>query len=124
MAILKGAVLYGVNPKAISIRRSPLTYGVAVLNRFIKGRHPFEKRVVKDGVEYCKDILDKFVIADQSISLGESVVRSYSPARRHQTRIILNVYCAENDDVQVRSLTSLTITFLNYRFVIILIVCH
>lgn len=75
---------------------------MAVLNRFIVGRHPLDKRVVKDGIAYCKDIFDKFVMADQSVSLGERVVRSYSPARRHQRRIVLNVYCADNDDVQVK----------------------
>lgn len=100
LAILKGAVLYGVNPNAITVRRSRLTYGVAVLNRFIQGRHPIEKRVVKDGIAYCKDIFDKFVMADQSVSMGERVVRSYSPARRHQRRIVLNVFSADNDDVQ------------------------
>lgn len=102
LAILKGAVLYGVNPGAITVRRSRLTYGVAVLNRFIIGRHPLEKRIIKDGIAYCKDILDRFVVADQSVCLGERVVRSYTPARRHQRRIVLNVYCADNDDVQVR----------------------
>ena len=70
---------------------------------FIHGRHPIEKRVIKDGIEYCKDVFDKFVVADQSITLGERIIRSYSPARRHQRRIVLNVYCAENDDVQVIS---------------------
>ena len=102
LAILKGAVLYGLDPLTIKVRRSRLTYGVAVLNRFIHGRHPLDKRVVKDGIEYCKDVLDKFVAADQSVAVGERIVRSYSPARRHQRRIVLNVYCADNDDVYVR----------------------
>jgi len=101
LAILKGAVLYGVNPRSITVRRSRLTYGVAVLNRFIYGRHPESKRVVKDGLDYCKDVFDKFVVADQSVSLGERVVRSYSPARRHQRRIVLNIFCADTEDVQV-----------------------
>lgn len=100
LAILKGAVLYGINPLTIKVRRSRLTYGVAVLNRFIHGRHPLDKRVVKDGIEYCKDIFDKFVVVDQSVSMGERIVRSYSPARRHQRRIVLNIYCAESEDVQ------------------------
>ncbi len=103
LAILKGAVQYGVNPHAITVRRSRLTYGVAVLNRFIQGRHPIDKRVIKDGIAYCKDIFDKFVMADQSVSMGERVVRSYSPARRHQRRIVLNVFSADNDDVQVNT---------------------
>merc|ERR1712071_302482 len=100
LAILKGAVLFGIDPRSITIRRSRLTYGVVVLNRFIQGRHPEEKRVVKDNVPYCKDVLDKFVSADQSVGCGERVVRSYSPARRTQSRIVLNVFCSESDHVQ------------------------
>ena len=35
LAILKGAVLFGVDPTVVSSRRSRLTYGVGVLNRYI-----------------------------------------------------------------------------------------
>lgn len=51
--------------------------------------------------------MDVFVTCDQSVCLGEKVVRSYSPARRHQKRIVLNVYCCETDHVQVGCIPSL-----------------
>lgn len=34
LAILKGAVLFGIDPAVVSSRRSRLTYGVGVLNRY------------------------------------------------------------------------------------------
>ena len=65
------------------------------------GRHTESKRVVKDGLDYCTDVFNKFVVADQSVSSGDRVIRSYSPARRHQRRIVLNIFCADTEDVQV-----------------------
>lgn len=99
LAILKGAVLYGREPTVVSVRRSKMTYGVGVLNRFIPEIHPTDKRIVKDGVEWCTDVFDRFVTADQSVGLGDVVLRSYTPARHGQTNIVLHVYCSEKDDV-------------------------
>ncbi|XP_030635848.1 heat shock 70 kDa protein 12B [Chanos chanos] len=99
LTILKGAVLFGLDPTVVRVRRCPLTYGVGVLNRFVEGRHPPEKLLVKDGREWCTDILDRFVSVDQSVALGEVVRRSYTPARVGQRKIIINIYCSDTDDV-------------------------
>lgn len=81
------------------MRRCPLTYGVGVLNRYVEGRHPRDKLLIKDGREWCTDILDRFVSVDQSVALGEVVRRSYTPARVGQRKIIINIYCSTTDDV-------------------------
>uniref|UniRef100_A0A672GTE7 Heat shock 70 kDa protein 12B-like n=1 Tax=Salarias fasciatus TaxID=181472 RepID=A0A672GTE7_SALFA len=99
LTILKGAVLFGLDPTVVRVRRCPLTYGVGVLNRFVEGRHPRDKLLVKDGREWCTDILDRFVSVDQSVALGEAVRRSYTPARLGQRKIIINIYCSATDDV-------------------------
>ncbi|XP_030578492.1 heat shock 70 kDa protein 12B isoform X2 [Archocentrus centrarchus] len=99
LTILKGAVLFGLDPTVVRVRRCPLTYGVGVLNRFVEGRHPREKLLIKDGREWCTDILDRFVSVDQSVALGEVVRRSYTPARLGQRKIIINIYCSVTDDV-------------------------
>ncbi|XP_028833068.1 heat shock 70 kDa protein 12B isoform X1 [Denticeps clupeoides] len=99
LTILKGAVLFGLDPTVVRVRRCPLTYGVGVLNRFVDGRHPRDKLLVKDGREWCTDILDRFVSVDQSVALGEVVRRSYTPARVGQRKIIINIYCSTTDDV-------------------------
>ncbi|XP_035208613.1 heat shock 70 kDa protein 12A-like isoform X3 [Stegodyphus dumicola] len=99
LAILKGAVLFGIDPTVVSSRRSRLTYGVGVLNRFINGVHPPEKLVVKDGVQWCADVFDKFVLADQSVCVGDTVIRRYTPARSGQACSVIHIYCSERDDV-------------------------
>ncbi|XP_063731426.1 heat shock 70 kDa protein 12A isoform X7 [Eleginops maclovinus] len=97
LTILKGAVLFGLDPSIIKVRRSPLTYGVGVLNRFVEGKHPPEKLLVKDGTRWCTDVLDTFIAADQSVSLGELVKRSYTPAKPSQQVIVIHVYCSEKE---------------------------
>ncbi|CAL8327125.1 unnamed protein product [Lota lota] len=99
LTILKGAVLFGLDPTVVRVRRCPLSYGVGVLNRFVDGRHPRHKLLVKDGREWCTDVLDRFVAVDQSVALGEVVRRSYTPARAGQRKIIINIYCSATDDV-------------------------
>ncbi|KAJ8007820.1 hypothetical protein DPEC_G00098170 [Dallia pectoralis] len=99
LTILKGAVLFGLDPTVVRVRRCPLTYGVGVLNRFVEGRHPRDKLLLKEGREWCTDILDRFVSVDQSVALGEVVRRSYTPARSGQRKIIINIYCSSTDDV-------------------------
>ncbi|CAM4647241.1 unnamed protein product [Leuciscus chuanchicus] len=97
LTILKGAVLFGLDPSVIKVRRSPLTYGVGVLNRFIEGKHPPEKMLVKDGTRWCTDVFDTFISADQSVALGETVKRSYTPAKPSQQVIVIHVYCSEKE---------------------------
>uniref|UniRef100_A0A8C3U942 Heat shock protein family A (Hsp70) member 12B n=1 Tax=Catharus ustulatus TaxID=91951 RepID=A0A8C3U942_CATUS len=88
LTILKGAVLFGLDPGVVRVRRSPLTYGVGVLNKFVEGKHPREKLLVKEGKNWCTDIFEKFVVQ-----------RSYCPARPGQRRTIINIYCCDRDDV-------------------------
>ncbi|XP_039207136.1 heat shock 70 kDa protein 12A [Crotalus tigris] len=99
LTILKGAVLFGLDPAVIKVRRSPLTYGVGVLNRYVEGKHPTEKLLVKDGTRWCTDVFDKFISADQSVALGETVSRSYTPAKPSQLVIVINIYSSEHDNV-------------------------
>ncbi|XP_046711701.1 heat shock 70 kDa protein 12A isoform X3 [Silurus meridionalis] len=99
LTILKGAVLFGLDPGVIRVRRSPLTYGVGVLNRFVEGKHPPEKLLVRDGTRWCTDVFDTFISADQSVALGETVKRSYTPAKPSQQVIVIHVYCTERERV-------------------------
>jgi len=98
LTILKGAVVFGLDPTVVTVRRSRLTYGIGVLNRFRESDHPKEKLVVRDNQKWCTDIFDKFVRADESVGLGDTVLRRYTPAKPGQTHSIINIYCSEEDD--------------------------
>ena len=92
-----GAVSFGLNPTVVSTRRCPLTYGASVLNRFVPGKHPTSKLVRRrDDSEWCKDVFDVFVSADQPIVLGEVVERTYVTAAADQKRMTVDIYCSKN----------------------------
>lgn len=49
-------------------------------------------------MEWCADVFDKFVLADQSVCIGDTVIRRYTPARSGQACSVIHVYCSERDD--------------------------
>ena len=87
---------YGLDPSIVCVRRAKLTYGAAVLNRFVRGRHPESKMLRQEGVEWCRDVFDCFVVADQLVRRGETVVRRYAPAGVRQDHIAVGIYSSES----------------------------
>jgi hypothetical protein len=77
-----------------------MTYGVAVVNRFQRGRDPESKLVVRDGVEWCIDVFDVLVRAGDSIGANDTVVRSYAPVGNDQRSCVFTVYATESPDVR------------------------
>jgi len=66
----EGAVCNGLEPGAVTTRRSALTYGVEVLHRFDADRHPASSKVHRDGVDWCTGVFDTFVHANQVLLSG------------------------------------------------------
>ena len=100
LSILKGAVYFGVDPTVVKVRRSALTYGVGVLNPFEPKHHPLQKQVVKGGKEWCTDVFEAYVHADQAVSLDNIVVRSYKPAVNSQTSITITLFATKCQQAQ------------------------
>lgn len=65
---------------------------MGILNRFDPAKHPVQKRVHRNGVDWCTDVFDCFVSINQPVSLGSTVSRRYTPARSGQLLIVLNIY--------------------------------
>lgn len=70
LATLKGAVLFGHNPKLISVRVSRLTYGIAISRIFSSG-DPEELRHESNNTVLCRDVFHKFVEKGQPINEGD-----------------------------------------------------
>lgn len=98
VAVLRGAVLYGLDPSIVHVRRAMKTYGIGIIKPFIKGKHPKEKMVHQDGQNWCLDIFDKFVVAGQSVNLGEAVLRRYRPVNLEHNHIVLGIYSSDFED--------------------------
>jgi len=95
-----GAVCFGLDPTVVTVRKSRLTYGVGVMNRFLRGVHPESKLVRRRDVDWCLDVFDRFVVADRSVALGDTVLRRYTPAEPDQASIIMHIYSSQSPDVR------------------------
>lgn len=71
LAVLKGAVLYGHNPKVVSSRTCNNTYGVAVVAPFQQGIHDPEKLFITHGEELCNDIFHNIYTINEQVYIGE-----------------------------------------------------
>jgi hypothetical protein len=107
LAVLKGAVCFGLDQTIVAVRRSRYTYGAAVLKRFVRGLHPESKLLKRattaaDGggggscTEWCRDVFDPYVVVDQVVRVGDVVVRRYAPASPSQTFITIAIYCSSD----------------------------
>jgi len=70
-----------------------------VVRRFVRGRHPESKLVLRDGAEWCLDVFDQFVGAGDPVFIGGSVTRPYAPATREQSTNNIHIYCSDAEQV-------------------------
>jgi hypothetical protein len=61
VSVIRGACMFGLNPRSITSRISKMTYGINTLTTFDPAKHPEEKKVVIEGEDFCEDVFDAFV---------------------------------------------------------------
>ena len=71
-SILRGAVIYGHNPMAISQRVLKKTYGADVMILFKEGVHPEHLKRNIDGIDRCDKVFSKHVEINQVVTVGEA----------------------------------------------------
>ena len=72
LAVVKGAVLYGHQPREIKTRRARFTYGSAVSEKFDATIHnPVYKRVDARGFARCEDIFRTYITQGDEIAVGD-----------------------------------------------------
>ena len=95
VAIVKGAVMYGINPSIIQERVAARSYGLCVLREFNSAIHPKSKAVFYSGVKWCEGIYDEFLQCGQRVSnSGEPIRRRHVPVMSDQTNMHIQVYSA------------------------------
>ncbi|XP_056014931.1 heat shock 70 kDa protein 12B-like isoform X2 [Ostrea edulis] len=95
LSVLKGAVIFGHEPDAISTRKCKYTYGVDNTEIFDPKLHPAEKKIVINGKDRCDDIFSTHVIVGQEIHVGESQVsQRYGVLKPNQTTMLFNLYAS------------------------------
>jgi hypothetical protein len=115
VSVIRGACMFGLNPRSITSRISKMTYGINTLTTFDQEKHPEEKKVVIEGEDFCEDVFDAFVRKGEAVSIDEVHVKTYCPVRARQTVMRIIFYCTEFndakfvDDIEVKQLGELSI---------------
>lgn len=100
ISVIRGACMYGLNPRSITSRIAKKTYGINTLTTFDPERHPEDKKVVIEGEDFCEDVFDAFVRKGDSISAEEVHVKTYCPVRSKQVLMRIIFYCTEERDAE------------------------
>ena len=95
VAIVKGAVMYGINPSIVQDRVAAKSYGVCILERFDSTVHSESKAEFHSNVKWCKDVYDEFLKCGQRVlNSGEPITRRYFPVEPDQRSVCIRVYSA------------------------------
>jgi len=100
VSVVRGASMYGLNPRSISSRIAKKTYGINTLTTFDPERHPEHKKVVIEGEDFCEDVFDPFVRKGDSIGADEVHTKTYCPVRTKQSVMRVIFYCTDKRDVE------------------------
>ncbi|KAF9119715.1 hypothetical protein BGW39_011969 [Mortierella sp. 14UC] len=78
LAVVRGAVTYGLHQGSIISRVARRWYGVDSAMDFVQGVDPEEKKTLsRDGTTRCKDRFSVYIHPGQSVALGECVTKKY-----------------------------------------------
>ena len=95
VAIVKGAVMYGINPSIIQERVASKSYGVCVLEKFDSTVHSEAKAVFCNNVKWSTDVYDEFLQCGQRVrNSGEPITKRYFPVEPEQRSMCIQVYSA------------------------------
>ncbi|XP_065930489.1 heat shock 70 kDa protein 12A [Magallana gigas] len=84
--VLKGAVLFGYNPRAVSARICRYTYGFSVLEDFDSKIHPQSKHIIVDEEEKCDDVFSVLVYKDELVKYEEERTHMTYSSHRNEDR--------------------------------------
>ena len=92
LAVLKGAVMFGRNVKAISSRIMKHTYGVDMEPRFKPWIHKASKKVTRDGTDYCEDVFQEYVKSGESKNVDEIITKKFFPRVQNQQSMTFDIF--------------------------------
>lgn len=96
LAVLKGAVIFGHKPMAISSRVAKYTYGYESWPAFDPLVHPEDKKVQLHNRVCCRDVFHPYIRQGADISAQGFITSVHSPVSQQQTDMAINVYISQN----------------------------
>jgi hypothetical protein len=97
---LKGAVIFGHRPVAITSRKSKYTYGINISPPFDPDRHPESRRVAVGNTDRCRDVFKKYIQEGDTVMVGEPRSGKHITLSAHQREMQLNIYASTKREPQ------------------------
>ncbi|KAK3100237.1 hypothetical protein FSP39_016813 [Pinctada imbricata] len=98
LTVLKGAVIFGHEPHAISSRVCKYTYGIGMLGPYDPSKHPADKMQEINGMQLCDDLFDTHLHIGKQVSVNEKKNgKQYRPPL-NQDYAVLDVYASSAFD--------------------------
>lgn len=96
LAVLSGAVIYGLKPKVVSSRIVKRTYGVAVSTEWQQKKHSDRRKAFRSNngklVAFADNIFSPFCLSGDELKVDFSVTQTYTPGEDGQKVMVLRVY--------------------------------
>ena len=103
LAVCRGAVLYGRNPGAITMRKMEASYGIRVSKPFKEGEHEECHAYDDQGTKRCGNIFRPFVVQGDKVKANDVFTITLAPQFQTDTEARIGFYCSTNPDVRYTS---------------------
>ena len=79
LAIMEGAVLFGINPNIINSRKAKYTIGMSINDTWDESKHSKlgTKMYDDENIARCKDCFSKFIEVNQNLKIDEKITNIY-----------------------------------------------
>ncbi|KAG9271764.1 heat shock 70 kDa protein 12A-like [Astyanax mexicanus] len=102
MAVLRGAVTFGMRQNVVESRISRYSYGVRIVEEFDQTRHRDKRKCVTKEVKgYCNVCFHCLVKKDESVSFDKVSEFNFTLIERDQKPVQLILYCTENKSARL-----------------------
>ncbi|XP_052068174.1 heat shock 70 kDa protein 12A-like [Mytilus californianus] len=98
MAVLKGAVIFGHQPNAISERIAKYTYGFSKRKKFDPLKYDSSHLEIVNGEEKCSRVFDPIVKRNEILPLGKKVTSVAKCKQEDNGLFTLRIYQTEKDN--------------------------
>ena len=95
LSIMEGAVLFGINPSTINVRKAKYTIGRALNKIWDEEKHAEKGKKYKGEITggwFCKDCFDKYITINQNLRYQEEISRSGYPVNTDQFKFNITIY--------------------------------
>ena len=111
LAVVRGAVQFGLDPNIVTARVSRYTYGIAVFEDFNEEKHDGDKKERRGKKYVCKDVFSRKLTRGESVTIGKSVIKINvyetfdTPERKDKQKDPLTVTIYKSKEKEVKYTT-------------------